>query len=167
MRLFLAVRLSPEICRTLLAAQEALRRQGARGSFSRPENFHVTLAFLGETENERGARNAMDAACNGGAFPLELSGVGNFGQLRWVGVRSGGRLEELALRLQDALRAQGFALEERPFRPHITLVRRLSVPCPPLSDLPHTAMTVDAVSLMRSERIRGVLTYTELWRKKL
>ena len=52
MRLFLAVPLSPSVREALCTAQADLRRQW-RGSFPPPKNLHLTLAFLGETSEDR------------------------------------------------------------------------------------------------------------------
>lgn len=167
MRLFVAIRFSEELRRALLDAQTALRRQGASGNFTRPENLHLTLAFLGETEDVSGAEAAVEEACRGGAFELAVGGGGRFGDLWWAGVQEAPRLSALAEDLQTALRRRGFSIERRPFLPHITLARRLSVPRPPALAVPRTAMTVQSVSLMRSERIGGKLVYTELFDKRL
>ena len=66
MRLFVAIRPSPAVRDVLLDAEAALRRQG-RGTFTRPENLHLTLAFLGEAESAAPAQAALEAACTGGA----------------------------------------------------------------------------------------------------
>ena len=55
MRLFAAVRPAGLSREVLEQAQRDLRRQG-RGTFPHPDDLHLTLAFLGETER-------LDAAC--------------------------------------------------------------------------------------------------------
>ena len=59
MRLFIAIRFSPEIRQTLLDAVSGLRAQARSGNFTRPENLHLTLAFLGETNQTKEIRTAM------------------------------------------------------------------------------------------------------------
>lgn len=159
MRLFVAIRFSPEIETVLMKTAAALREAGS-GSFTRRENLHLTLAFLGETEDLAGARAALDEAVTGGRFAITVGGFGSFGDLLWVGVDSGGRLETLAGSVQDSLRRRGFAIERRNWKPHITVARRYRGPRPRIV-VPRCAMTVTRVSLMCSERIGGVLTYTE------
>ena len=160
MRLFVAIHLSPAVRDVLLDAVDALRRQG-RGTFTRPDNLHLTLAFIGEAESAAPAQAALEAACTGGAFSLTVGGLGHFDDLWWAGVRENERLEVLALGVQRALRQAGFPIERRPWRPHITLARRWQGPEPRLT-VPDTAMWVDRVSLMRSERVEGKLVYTEV-----
>ena len=168
MRLFIAIRFSRPVLETLKRAQGELRRQGAEGNFSREENLHLTLAFLGETEDAAGARAAMAEACGeGGPFSLTVSGMGRFGDLWWAGIAKNRRLEELERSLRAALTARGFALEKRDFRPHVTLARQVKSPRPLRLTVPERTMTVRGISLMRSERKEGKLVYTELAYEKL
>ena len=166
MRLFIAIRFSREILDSLLRAQEQLRRSGARGNFSAPENLHLTLAFIGESSDTVTLRRVIDRAA-GEAFPLAISGMGRFGDLWWAGVEKNPALELLAERLRSGCRAAGFRIDEKPFRAHVTLARELRSDVPPRVNLPRTEMTVTRVSLMKSERIGGKLTYTEVYGREL
>ncbi len=174
-RLFYAILLPEDILDALCAAQDALRERAVQGNFSRRENLHLTLAFLGETENLAGARRGAERL-PGGPFPLRLQGAGSFrqngGRLFWAGVRQSRPLQSLQEKLAQNLRAEGFRLEERPFRPHLTLARQVDVlpefdPKAFAASIPALEMRVQAVSLMQSQRIRGVLTYREIYRKSL
>ena len=139
----------------LLTAQDALRRQG-RGSFPPPENLHLTLAFLGEAEDPARARAALsEVSCR--PFSLAVGGPpGHFGDLWWAGVRADPALEELAVSLQA----------DRPWLPHITLVRRWRGEVPQVT-VPHASMVVRQISLLRSDQIDGKRIYTELSHKSL
>ena len=150
MRLFLAIPVSPAVRAALLHTAAQMKRLGS-GTFARPENLHLTLAFLGETERLAAARGALDRACEKAApFSMAVGGLGRFGDLWWAGVEENARLEHLALEIQQTLREEGFAIERRPWKPHITLVRRWRGPDPDLC-LPDTAMSVEWVSLLKSE----------------
>ena len=152
MRLFLAIQLSPAVREALLTAQDALRRQG-RGSFPPPENLHLTLAALSEV------------SCR--PFSLAVGGPpGHFGDLWWAGVRADPALEELAVSLQADLRSRGFCQEDRPWLPHITLVRRWRGEAPQVT-VPHASMVVRQISLLRSDQIDGKRIYAELSHKSL
>jgi len=92
------------------------------------EQWHLTLAFLGEVDAERlpavrrACAVAVPARC---AAPLQLSGAGRFGdRVLWAGL-DGDRaaLVDLAARLVAALRAAGVDTDERPYRPHLTIAR--------------------------------------------
>lgn len=166
MRLFLAIPFSPEIRGALAEAQDQLRRQGVQANFTRPENLHLTLAFLGETDRQAAVQQVM-AGIGQPAFSLTVGGSGHFGDLYWAGVRRDPALLALASSLQDALRAAGFALDRRPFRPHITLARQVQAPQPPALTVPARTMPVREIVLFRSDRPGGRLTYTPLFRQKL
>ena len=165
-RLFIAIPFPPELCDRLTDVQAQLRAQGIQGNYSRRENFHLTLAFLGETSRQRDIQRAM-AAASDAAFPITIGGLGHFGDLFWAGIRPSPALSSLAGALQGRLRELGFPLERRPFRPHITLVREANPPRLPPVRLPETSMLVDRMVLMESSRIQGRLTYTPLFETRL
>ena len=106
----------------------------------------------------------MAAALPQKPFVLALEGSGHFGDLWWVGIRKQPALTCLAQTLQENLRQQGFSLEKRAFRPHITIARRVAAPGPVLLQVPPASMVVECMSLMKSERIAGKLTYTPVAR---
>lgn len=165
MRLFVAIQFSPAVRSSLLEAIAALRQQGD-GNFTRPENLHLTLAFIGETEDLAGAKAALDTSCTGGPVFLAVGGLGHFGDLWWTGIQADSRLESLARAVQQALRARGFSIEKRPWKPHVTLVRQWRGPHPRLT-VREISMKAERVSLMKSERIHGKLTYTEIYSVRL
>ena len=166
MRLFIAIGFSDEIKNALLDAQAQLRAVSSDGNFTREENLHLTLAFIGESNDLITIRRVMDR-CAGEAFSLSLGGAGRFGDLHWVGIKENPALRALADRLCKGLRAAGFPIEDRPFKAHVTLVRQLRAEKPPRLQIPRTEMPVTRISLMKSERINGKLTYTEVYGRDL
>ncbi len=165
MRLFVAVCCSSAVRNSLAKVIAALRHQGS-GTFTRPENLHLTLAFIGETDRVDEAKAAVHRAAVGGSFSLTVEGIGCFGDLWWAGVREDTRLEQLALGVQQSLREADFPIEERSWWPHITLVRRWRGPRPQV-DIPPVSMQVEAVSLMKSEQVEGKTVYMEIARISL
>lgn len=164
MRLFVAVRFSPEIKAALLAAIDGLRRQSA-GNFTHPENLHLTLAFIGESGRVAEAKAALTAV-TAAPFVLTVGGAGRFGDLRWAGIDHNPALSALAGSVRNELHKRGIGFDPKPFKAHITLAREV------LSkdiniDVPPKTMTVSRISLMRSDRIDGKLTYTEVFGKTL
>jgi 2'-5' RNA ligase len=96
-----------------------------------PENWHLTLRFLGIVDEVTYER--FLAGMNGieevSPFPIRLGSLGGFPNERkatvlWAdvidGVETLGRLNEIA---EEAARAAGLEPEERPYRPHLTLSR--------------------------------------------
>lgn len=132
MRAFIAIDL-PEAVRVTLRAKQAEFRAATRGDdfrWTRPEGVHLTLKFLGEISARQAeqVRKALGAIGSFEPFPIEVKGFGFFPDPRrprvfWAGLEAPPALEELARRIEAAMEKQGFAPDERPFRPHLTLAR--------------------------------------------
>jgi len=94
---------------------------------SRRDTIHLTLAFLGEVPScDLAALSAIAAGIGGARFTLELDHVGTWrgNRILWTGPSClPPALVALGQTLADCLRAAGFALEQRAFTPHVTLVR--------------------------------------------
>ena len=174
MRLFVAVNFSPELKDRLENTIEDMKAAGAKGNFTRRENLHLTLAFIGETDRADAAARAMDAV-KATPFELCISGIGWFwrrgGYLFWAGAEPAPPLLHLYRRVCAALTEHGFAIEQREYTPHITLGRRVTVPqgfdAKASVRAPGAAMPVESIALMKSERIYGRLTYTKIYEKPL
>ncbi len=166
MRLFVALELPGEIKDALCGAIASLKAQGVSANFTRRENMHLTLAFIGETPRLAEAKAALDTV-RARPFRVALAGSGAFGDLLWAGLRREPDLDFLAAKVREALRAAGFALDPKPFRPHITLARRAVCEGKPELDLPAVSAPVADFVLMRSDRVDGRLVYTTVFRKAL
>ena len=163
MRLFIAIPFSEEFREELLRVQREMKVNGVRGNFSRPENLHVTVAFLGDVKDPAPAMKALQSV----PVPelrLTSGPLGNFGELLWIGLRKNSALEEYVAEVRHALDNAGVEYDRKKFRPHITLVRRADWPyqvlVEELAEVRRVRMTVDRVCLTKSERIDGKLTYT-------
>ena len=134
MRLFFAVTLPEEIIARAATQQEELRaKAGDNGiKWTRPDQFHYTLKFLGEQpppKAHKAAETAKAVAGEAQPFDLTLGGVGAFPNLNrpsvlWLGATMGAeQLIDLATRLESALVKQGFQRENKPPKAHLTLAR--------------------------------------------
>jgi 2'-5' RNA ligase len=99
-------------------------------NWSKPGTWHLTLKFLGETDEVLiPAIKAALAAVDFAAFPLRAGGAGAFPDARrpkvlWLGLAEGGeQAASLAQSIEDALAAINIPREKKPFRPHLTLGR--------------------------------------------
>ncbi|MDT7538034.1 MAG: 2,3-cyclic 3-phosphodiesterase [Actinomycetota bacterium] len=92
---------------------------------SKPEEWHITLAFLGEVSAPEGLYDGLrEAVARTPPFELHLAGSGAFTGARavWTGVAGDvDGLGALASEVQQACRAVGVPLERRRFRPHLTV----------------------------------------------
>ena len=163
MRFFIAIRLSDDMRRALLAAQDALRKRGVRGNYTKPENLHLTLAFIGEYPDADGVLDVLDAVPLR-PFELKLEGVGAFGDLWWIGLEKSEALDGYVRALRHALAEAGIPFDGKRFSPHITLLRRADTGGRPMPGLasPPVGMTVRRAALMRSDRGKDGMIYTEI-----
>ncbi len=128
MRLFVALIPPEEIVVDLERAVAPLRAQDRTLRWVRAEHWHLTLAFLGEVAEERLpdlTTRLARAAKRHPAPTLAFTGGGRFGnRVLWAGV-TGDRdpLRRLAASVQAAVRRAGIPVEERDWRPHLTLAR--------------------------------------------
>ena len=134
MRTFIALEL-PDVFADEVAAMGRRLARSCEGRFVRRETYHVTLAFLGEIDEatSRDAVGALEEACAGrGPVPLRSEGLGKFGRPRdatlWLGLETAPELVSLATSVRECLAARGVTFEEKPFRPHVTLGRRVRLP---------------------------------------
>ncbi|MBC2600690.1 RNA 2',3'-cyclic phosphodiesterase [Puniceicoccus vermicola] len=125
-RLFVAIGLPDYVNQALAALQEPTR--GIRWSL--PENYHLTLFFLGEVDPlHTPAIRAAIRQIQVHSFILPIGGVGHFpprGQpsVLWAGIGSGHpHLFQLQHHLTDLLFNLGFDPGDRAWKPHITLAR--------------------------------------------
>ena len=174
MRLFVGIDLPYKLKETLLQFQSELRSLGVKGSWKSEENFHLTLEFLGELDQEKiiTLTEALSKVARiNKPFKLSLGGIGAFPTMTrphtlWTAPM--GSLSELS-RLRDEIHLElanhGFVLENRQFKPHITIASRPILDDVDLSSV-HTEMLgefdVTKVGLFESKAIRGRRIYTVL-----
>ena len=130
MRLFIAAELPDQIMEALAETQAALRAT-VSGRYAPPDTLHVTLAFLGEVDGGRidAAIAALDqGSAHHAAFECEIGQLGSFGRKEsatlWQGFRDEEPFADLAADIRDELSAVGIEYDDKPFRAHITLMRR-------------------------------------------
>ena len=125
-RLFIATALPASLREQLAALYEPVRGIG----WTRQEQLHLTLRFLGDVEESLG--KTLETALAGvrvESFVLPVAGGGSFpprgaARVLWIGVGHGHpRLHQLRQQIDDALLASGLALDVRFFQPHVTLGR--------------------------------------------
>jgi len=187
-RSFIAIELPQELTASLARLRSELERAEHRFvKWVDPGGIHLTLKFLGNIPFKQVTEitKAIEDATRGiPPFRLEVSGLGAFPNLKqprvlWVGV--GGEMDKLSRMQQNidsALAPFGFAKEERPFTPHLTLARARQGASPTerrsLGELVAATkfdakhyVAVEAVNLMRSQLTPGGAIYTCLSRVKL
>lgn len=130
LRLFCAIQMPSEVRHPLSAHAKRLRDlfPNASASWTRDDNHHLTLKFIGEVEEARATRLSAAterAASSVEPFTVIVDGPGVFPKrVLWIGIDDpSGRLGKLQQRLEEECAHEGFPKEERAFHPHLTLAR--------------------------------------------
>lgn len=163
MRIFIAIRFTEAFKSSIQDAQEGLKEYGVRGNYTQPENLHLTLAFIGETERVEEIKAAVDAV-KFEPFVIRTGKLGCFNgrsQVVWLGIEGEDKVKAIAQQLRRNLDKCGIDYAKGRFSPHITLVRQPSE-MPLDVEVESESMTVSEICVMKSERINGRLVYTAL-----
>lgn len=177
MRLFIAINFDDKIKDELCLLTDQLKNYSVSGNFTRRENLHLTLVFIGETPSNKitSIKSAIDNIQQQ-PFDIKFTHIGKFkrtgGDIFWVGIDKMPALSSVYTQLYNNLTACGFNIESREYKPHLTLSRQMVLNLPldydNLNDyIPKQNITINKISLMKSERINGKLIYTEIYSKKL
>lgn len=123
-RLFSAIEIPVDIAERLAGLRGGI--DGAR--WVDPDNYHITLRFIGDVDGttaERFSEALAKVAC--APFSLTLDGLGSFGRGRpravWAGVAPSTPLVSLNRDHEKAAVRAGLDAETRNFHPHVTLAR--------------------------------------------
>jgi len=176
MRLFVGIDLPSEIKQILLKFQSDLSHICVHGSWKSLDNLHITLEFIGELEPDKISaltETLMKVATNYKPFGLTIGGLGAFPSFKqphtlWTAI-SGSLTELNRLRsdLHHELKIKGFELDERQFKPHLTLASRPKLDNIDLSVVRTKTLgefMVAEVVLFESRAIAGKRVYIDLYR---
>ncbi len=195
-RTFLAVELGDDLRNQIRLVQQDLRQRLDRGSskdtritWVQPSSIHLTMKFLGDTDEELigPIREALERAMSGFervTMPVERLDV--FPRLQqprvlWVGPSEqweqgddAKRLVALHRAVEDCCQPFGFAPEDRPWSPHLTLARVKAGERHVGQALAKSGfmdrlislgiLAVESVVLMKSDLCSGGAVYTKLWK---
>jgi len=130
MRVFAAIPLPKPIAKELERWAITHRANLPFRKWTHPNDYHITLQFLGDTPMERiESLNAALSRIQAEPMSFSLSGAGTFGapkapRVLWAAV-SGDMmgLNSLHDAIIEATRTLGYVPEDRPYAPHITIAR--------------------------------------------
>lgn len=168
MRVFYAVTFDYATKEKLALIRDQVANHADKGRFTALENFHLTLEFIGEIPNDEMEDYAsmLDTLT---VFPEQLiiSSVGKFTKknkdILWLGIQRNEQLMKLSKQLRHALDEYGFSVENKKYKPHITIGRQV-VMFEDLKDIvvEPLVMPVHSIALMESKRVHGRLVYEVL-----
>lgn len=127
MRLFVALDIAPEIRDRIATLIEGLRGFAPEARWVSPASLHLTLKFIGESNQLEDIRKAL-GAIKSPSIEISFRGAGFFPTARaarvfWIGVEADERLALLAHSVDEALAPLEITTETHVFTPHITLAR--------------------------------------------
>lgn len=166
LRLFIAFELPESVRRELGRAGDELRDCGARVSWVKPANMHLTLRFLGDTESRLvDVLTSGLQTIEGRATTARLNRLGAFPNLKrprvvWAGID--GNLEpifDLSRDVEMMVQRLGFGPDARQFKPHLTIGR--------IRDPRHSGDLTDAVASCALEPIQFSLDKLILFQSTL
>ncbi|MEK6278827.1 MAG: RNA 2',3'-cyclic phosphodiesterase [Acidobacteriota bacterium] len=184
-RVFVAIELPNEIREELKIHAKRLREMvpQAQASWSRPENIHLTLKFLGDTPGSR-IHQLSEAASRTveffEPFRIGVGGTGAFPNHReprvlWIGLSDfQNKLSALHTALEAECARIGFEKEARAFHPHLTIARlrkpqhgRVLAEAHKQMEFKHVEFTVSELLVIRSELSSAGSKYATISRHPL
>ena len=131
MRLFIALKLQPQVIQSVTDLQTTLKQTGIDAKWVESGNLHVTLKFLGEVKEEllpqaEKILSGLSSLCK--PFRIKTSSLGCFPDIKrprvlWLGITPMDKPIEIITYLDKELAKAGFIPEDRKPHPHITLAR--------------------------------------------
>jgi RNA 2',3'-cyclic 3'-phosphodiesterase len=126
MRLFVALEIPEAVRENLAAIQKKFSSIGPQLRWVPPQNFHVTLKFIGSVPAEK-VQPIIEALSHirlDKSVKLNFSGMGGSAAgVYWAAIEPCPALEKLAADIDYSLEPLGVASENRAFHPHVTITR--------------------------------------------
>ena len=111
--------------------ENEIKNTGANIKLVEPENIHITLKFLGDTNDEhidRIGEIINNEVKETDSFEIQLKGTGVFPnqsyiKVIWIGIKNGDQIGKIAKKIDEQISELGFEREKRGFSAHLTIAR--------------------------------------------
>jgi 2'-5' RNA ligase len=173
MRLFISLNFKKEVIDQIKNVIHEVQLNSVQGKYVSDEHIHLTVEFLGEIQdNQLNLIKAIMDELEFGPFILNLTKIGYFkrreGNIYWLGVEDHDTLFNIHKKLHQRLLDQGFELEDREYKPHITIGRKVKLKDhfnpDELDDIvENIKIDINKVDLMKSEFIHGRLIHSIIY----
>ena len=123
MRQFIALTFNSSFKEELVHIIDSLKEEGIKGKYYDPDNLHMTLAFFGETNRQDEIMEIIQSI----PFPeitITTNCIGHFKKIYWVGVKENPELDAYVNTLRNTLKQHDIPFDDKPFYPHITILRK-------------------------------------------
>ena len=168
---------------SILEFEKEITKTDADVKLVEPKNIHITLKFLGDTEEDQidEIEQIMEDSVKGiKPFKIKLKGTGvfpnqNYIKVIWIGIKEAQPIEIIAKNIDEALSNLGFKKERRGFSPHLTIGRVKTAKNKQLiiktienyADLEFSIEEVKSIKLMKSDLTPKGPIYTAVREVKL
>lgn len=163
MRVFYALTFNKEAKLNMLEYRNDFANNSIEGAFVNPNNFHLTLEFIGEV-NEKELNLLTNLLYEFKNYPKDLivSYIGSFKrknkEVVWLGIEDNNELMMLQKQLRKLLINNNFNIENRNYKPHITIGRQV-LRADPREDviIQPLKLPIHSMALMESKRVSDKL----------
>lgn len=168
MRVFYAVTFQEETKEKLIEYKNLVSNNSVKGRFTNKKNFHLTLEFIGEVdEKELSLLTNILYKLQNPPKELITSYIGSFKrrdkEIIWLGIEENKELITLQRNLRNLLINNGFKIENRKYKPHITIGREIVTKGPIDKNIfSPIKIPIASIALMESKRFNGQLVYEPL-----
>ena len=164
MRTFLGIDLNSESLKKVNNLMLNLSKNGFRGNFTRKENIHLTLLFLGELDDDKinlvkNKMNEIDFS----DFVIKINKVKKMKDMLILEVDKTDELMLLQKKIENKIKSLNIKVESREYYPHITLIREVNQG---LNKELNINSNVNNFYLFSSSRINGSITYTKIYERR-
>lgn len=170
MRLFISINLSVENKQQIREYITSLKKESIQANFIDPDNAHITLAFIGETNILECVKKAIE---NIEFKPFEISTnrLGYFntpsGKILWLGIDNESKLKELANLVRSNLEKANIPFDQKNFSAHITIARKARINTNILVKAPKIDIKASHITIMETIFENNKPTYKEVFNKGL
>ena len=167
----------------LVRFENEIKNTGAIVKLVEPENVHITLKFLGDSDEDKIdqiEKIMKDAVKEIDSFEIQLKGAGvfpnqNYIRIMWIGIENGEKIGKIANKIDEKISELGFEKEKRRFSAHLTIARvksaknkeKLLQVIEKYRDTEFGNLKVESIKLKKSELTPKGPIYTTLKEVKL
>lgn len=163
--------------------ENKIKQSGVIVKLVEPKNIHITLKFLGDTDEEQidEIEEIMKKAVEGiDPFNIQLKSTGvfpnqNYIKVVWIGINNGDQIGIIVNKIDEKLSEIGFKKEKREFSAHLTIARvksaknkeQLLQVLEKYKEFEFAEIKVDSIKLIKSELTQKGPSYTTLKEVKI